>query len=94
MRAQGVRGLLIYCADYRCSHSIAIYWRGGLTASSSRRSSRVRSGLICFAPPATETGGTGVEAPRPAISGRQVEVLGEDQEPEASAMGRVMETFG
>ena len=24
MRAQGVRGLLIYCADYRCSHSIAI----------------------------------------------------------------------
>ena len=23
MRAQGVRGLLIYCADYRCSHSIA-----------------------------------------------------------------------
>jgi len=24
MRAQGARGLLIYCADYRCSHSIAI----------------------------------------------------------------------
>jgi hypothetical protein len=24
MRARGVRGLLIYCADYRCSHSIAI----------------------------------------------------------------------
>ena len=24
MREQGVRGLLIYCADYRCSHSIAI----------------------------------------------------------------------
>jgi hypothetical protein len=24
MRSQGVRGLLIYCADYRCSHSIAI----------------------------------------------------------------------
>ena len=24
MRAQGVRGLLIYCADYRCSHSIVI----------------------------------------------------------------------
>jgi hypothetical protein len=24
MRAQGVRGLLIYCADYKCSHSIAI----------------------------------------------------------------------
>ena len=24
MREQGVRGILIYCADYRCSHSIAI----------------------------------------------------------------------
>ena len=24
MRDMGVRGLLIYCADYRCSHSIAI----------------------------------------------------------------------
>ena len=24
MRVQGVRGLLIYCADYRCSRSIAI----------------------------------------------------------------------
>ena len=24
MRASGVRGLLIYFADYRCSHSIAI----------------------------------------------------------------------
>ena len=24
MRASGVRGLLVYCAYYRCSHSIAI----------------------------------------------------------------------
>jgi hypothetical protein len=24
MREQGVRGILIYCAEYRCSHSIAI----------------------------------------------------------------------
>ena len=24
MRDSGVRGLLVYCADYRCSHSIAI----------------------------------------------------------------------
>jgi hypothetical protein len=24
MRASGVRGLLIYCPDFRCSHSIAI----------------------------------------------------------------------
>jgi hypothetical protein len=32
MREMGVRGLLIYCADYRCSHSIAISgdgWPGG-----------------------------------------------------------------
>jgi hypothetical protein len=24
MRSSGVRGLLIYCSDYRCSHSIVI----------------------------------------------------------------------
>jgi len=24
MRSSGVRGVLIYCADYHCSHSIAI----------------------------------------------------------------------
>jgi len=24
MRASGVRGLLVYCAHYRCGHSIAI----------------------------------------------------------------------
>jgi hypothetical protein len=24
MRSTGVRGILIYCADYHCSHSIAI----------------------------------------------------------------------
>jgi hypothetical protein len=24
MREMGVRGVLIYCADYQCSHSIAI----------------------------------------------------------------------
>ena len=24
MRDMGMRGLLVYCADYRCSHSIAI----------------------------------------------------------------------
>ena len=24
MRDMGVRGVLIYCADYRCSHSIAV----------------------------------------------------------------------
>jgi hypothetical protein len=24
LRAQGVRGLLVYCADYQCSHCLAI----------------------------------------------------------------------
>ena len=24
MREMGVRGILVYCADYQCSHSIAI----------------------------------------------------------------------
>ena len=24
MRAMGIRGLLIYCADYKCSHNVAI----------------------------------------------------------------------
>jgi len=24
MRESGIRGLLVYCADYRCSHSIAV----------------------------------------------------------------------
>jgi len=24
MRASGVRGLLVYCSDFRCSHSIAV----------------------------------------------------------------------
>jgi hypothetical protein len=24
MRSSGVRGLLVYCSDYRCSHYIAI----------------------------------------------------------------------
>ena len=24
MRASGIRGILVYCADYRCSHSVEI----------------------------------------------------------------------
>ena len=36
MREMGVRGLLIYCADYRCSHSIAVsadHWPDDLRLS-------------------------------------------------------------
>jgi hypothetical protein len=31
MRASGVRGILIYCADHKCSHSIAASRISGLT---------------------------------------------------------------
>jgi hypothetical protein len=27
MREMGIRGLLVYCADYRCGHSIAVEHR-------------------------------------------------------------------
>jgi hypothetical protein len=33
MRDMGVRGILIYCADYHCSHSLTISgdgWRDGV----------------------------------------------------------------
>jgi hypothetical protein len=36
MRASGVRGLLIYCSDYKCSHSVAISgdpWEGDVRLS-------------------------------------------------------------
>ena len=40
MRDMGVRGLLVYCADYRCSHSIAISgdgWPDGVSLSDIER---------------------------------------------------------
>ena len=46
MREMGVRGLLIYCADFRCSHSIAIsadHWRDNLRLTdTSLRKARCR----------------------------------------------------
>jgi hypothetical protein len=33
VRASGVRGILIYCADYRCPHPIAISGNGALSTS-------------------------------------------------------------
>jgi hypothetical protein len=36
MRDSGVRGILVYCSDYRCSHSIAMladHWPGDLRLS-------------------------------------------------------------
>ena len=44
MRDMGVRGLLIYCADYRCSHSIAI---SGDQWADEVRLSDLEAGFVC-----------------------------------------------
>ena len=44
MRESGVRGLLIYCVDYRCSHSIAI--SGDAWPDDVRLSDILRRGLF------------------------------------------------
>jgi hypothetical protein len=46
MRDMGVRGLLIYCAHYRCSHSIAISGDGW---PDDVRLSDIEDRLICTA---------------------------------------------
>ena len=46
MRDMGIRGLLIYCADYRCSHSIAISGDGW---PDDVRLSDIEDRLICTA---------------------------------------------
>jgi hypothetical protein len=46
MRDMGVRGLLIYCADYRCSHSIAISGDGW---PDDVRLSDIEPGFVCTA---------------------------------------------
>jgi hypothetical protein len=46
MRESDVRGLLVYCADYRCSHSIAIsgdHWPDDL------RLSNIEGRFVCQA---------------------------------------------
>jgi len=46
MREMGVRGILIYCTDYRCSHSIAISgdrWADRVCLSD------IEAGFICAA---------------------------------------------
>ena len=47
MRDSSVRGLLIYCADYRCSHSIAISGDGWPDYV---RLSDIEPSFICGAP--------------------------------------------
>jgi hypothetical protein len=45
MRASGVRGLLIYCADYKCSHSISMIadqWPDASGCQTSKASSFAR----------------------------------------------------
>jgi hypothetical protein len=46
MREQGVRAILIYCADYRCSHSIAI---SGDRWADEVRLSDIKAGSVCQA---------------------------------------------
>jgi hypothetical protein len=41
MRGSGVRGILVYCTDYRCSHSMALmadHWPGDTRLSGSMAS--------------------------------------------------------
>jgi hypothetical protein len=47
MRDMGVRGILIYCADYRCSHSIATSGIAGPMISDSQ----ILSGVSFAVPP-------------------------------------------
>ena len=45
MRDSGVRGILVYCSDYRCSHSIALmadHWPGDARLSDVEQRSRQR----------------------------------------------------
>ena len=46
MRGMGVRGVLIYCADYRCSHSTAI---SGDRWADEVRLSDIETGFVCQA---------------------------------------------
>jgi hypothetical protein len=46
LRDMGVRGILVYCADYRCSHSIAI---SGDRWADDVRLSDIEPGFICTA---------------------------------------------
>jgi hypothetical protein len=46
MRAIGVRGVLVYCSDYRCSHSISLdadRWADDI------RLSDIEAGFVCTA---------------------------------------------
>jgi hypothetical protein len=65
MREMGVRGVLVYCADYRCSHSIVVSadrWPDGMRLSDveprfvcsacGKRGADVRPNFIWKAPPA------------------------------------------
>ena len=54
MREQGVRGILIYCADYRCSHSIAI---SGDPWPDDLRLSDIEGRFVCHAASAALTSG-------------------------------------
>jgi hypothetical protein len=46
MRSSGVRGVLVYCSDYRCSHSIEMMADGW---SDDQRLSDIEPQFICMA---------------------------------------------
>jgi hypothetical protein len=46
MRESGVRGVLIYCADYHCSHSVAI---SGDQCADDVRLSDIEDRFVCSA---------------------------------------------
>jgi hypothetical protein len=62
MRASGVRGLLIYCTDYKCSHSLAI---SGDAWSDDVRPSDIEPRFVC-----TACGKRGADI-RPDFDGKQ-----------------------
>ena len=70
MRDQGVRGVLIYCADYHCSHSMAI---SGDAWPDEVRLSDIEDRFICTA--CSKRGGRGARLQRAQAA--EQETLGE-----------------
>jgi hypothetical protein len=81
MRDQGVRGLLIYCADYRCSHSLAI---GGDRRPDDLKLSDIEPRFICGA-----CGHRGADV-RPEFNCNIVRTMGYRRNAKPADLGRAM----
>jgi hypothetical protein len=100
MREMGVRGVLVYCADYRCSHSVALSadrWPDDLQMTlrlptSNRSSPATRAaGMVAMSGPTS----TGANRPVPAMgvsiaAAKAAPALGV---PAAAAGGSVMKPY-